>query len=162
MNIQTRNHKLLTQILGELEHEGKYRCNQNCTLDEIANTLQDVRKRTNIWKYSPYQNSFFKEKQSLRVELKDKPRKMVAEVAKKENSSHNCGSANHYANNCAKEKKKVYAIEKVSEEEYPAEDSESDSMGDSIREQSEDDQDTRGNTTGNSGHTVGRRHATGH
>ncbi|MBW0506986.1 hypothetical protein O181_046701 [Austropuccinia psidii MF-1] len=44
MNIQMRNHKLLTQMPGELEHAVKCRCNQNCTLDDIANTLQDVKK----------------------------------------------------------------------------------------------------------------------
>ncbi|MBW0470830.1 hypothetical protein O181_010545 [Austropuccinia psidii MF-1] len=54
MNIQMRNHKLLKQILGELEHALKFRCNKSCTLDEIANTLQDVRKRTNIGKYSQF------------------------------------------------------------------------------------------------------------
>ncbi|MBW0589238.1 hypothetical protein O181_128953 [Austropuccinia psidii MF-1] len=48
MNIQMRNHKLLTQLPGELEHAVKCRCNKNCTLDDIANTLQDIRKRTNI------------------------------------------------------------------------------------------------------------------
>ncbi|MBW0479964.1 hypothetical protein O181_019679 [Austropuccinia psidii MF-1] len=42
MNIQMRNHKLPTQIPGELEHELKFRCNQSCTLDDIANTLQDL------------------------------------------------------------------------------------------------------------------------
>ncbi|MBW0580324.1 hypothetical protein O181_120039 [Austropuccinia psidii MF-1] len=31
MNIQVRNHKLLTQIPGELEHAVKCRCNHNCT-----------------------------------------------------------------------------------------------------------------------------------
>ncbi|MBW0531423.1 hypothetical protein O181_071138 [Austropuccinia psidii MF-1] len=45
--------------------------------------------------------------------------------------------------NCPKAKNKVYAIEKVLEEEYPTEDSGSDSMGDSIREQSDDDNDPR-------------------
>ncbi|MBW0554046.1 hypothetical protein O181_093761 [Austropuccinia psidii MF-1] len=54
MNIKMRNHKLLTQIPGELEHAVKFRCNHNCTLDDIENTLQDVRKRTNIGKYTPY------------------------------------------------------------------------------------------------------------
>ncbi|MBW0518965.1 hypothetical protein O181_058680 [Austropuccinia psidii MF-1] len=44
-------------------------------------------------------------------------------------------STDHYANKCPKAKKKVYAIEKVPEEESPTEDSDSDSMGDSIREQ---------------------------
>ncbi|MBW0567397.1 hypothetical protein O181_107112 [Austropuccinia psidii MF-1] len=40
-------------------------------------------------------------------------------------------------------KKKLYAIEKVPEEESPIADSESDSMGDAIREPSDDDQDPR-------------------
>ncbi|MBW0515501.1 hypothetical protein O181_055216 [Austropuccinia psidii MF-1] len=141
MNIQMRNHKLLTQIPGELEHAVKFRCNQNCTLYEIENTLQDVRKKTNIGKYSPLKSSVFIEKQPLRVNFKDKPRERVAEVAKKKYSCHNCGSRDHHANNCSKAKKKFNVIEKVLEEESPAEESESDSMGDAIREQSDDNQD---------------------
>ncbi|MBW0487174.1 hypothetical protein O181_026889 [Austropuccinia psidii MF-1] len=74
INIQMRNHKLLTQMPGELEHSVKCRCNHNCALDDIVNTLQDVRKRTNIWKYTLYRSSGFKEKQPFRVEFKDKPR----------------------------------------------------------------------------------------
>ncbi|MBW0561032.1 hypothetical protein O181_100747 [Austropuccinia psidii MF-1] len=138
-----RNHKLLTQLPGEQEHAVKFRCNQNCTLDDIANTLQDIRKRTNIGKFTPYKSSGFKEKQHFRVEFKDKPKERVAEVTKKKNSCHNCGSTDHYAKNCPKAKKKVYAIEKVPEEESTTEDSESDSMGDAIREKSDDDQDPR-------------------
>ncbi|MBW0561373.1 hypothetical protein O181_101088 [Austropuccinia psidii MF-1] len=138
-----RNHKLLTQLPGELEHSVKCRCNQGCTLDYISNTLQDIRKRTNIGKFTPYKSSGFKEKQPFRVEFKDKPKERVAEVSKKKISCHNCGSAHHYANNCPKAKIKVYAIEKVSEEESPTEDSESDSMGDAIRGPPDDDQDTR-------------------
>ncbi|MBW0469890.1 hypothetical protein O181_009605 [Austropuccinia psidii MF-1] len=84
---------------GELEHALKCRCNHNCTLDDIANTLQ-----------VPF-----------RVEFKDKPRERVVEVAKK----------------------KVYAIEKVPEEESPTEYSDSDSMGDAIREQSDEEKDPR-------------------
>ncbi|MBW0491411.1 hypothetical protein O181_031126 [Austropuccinia psidii MF-1] len=114
MNIQMRNHKLLTQMPGELEHEVKCRCNQNCTLDDIANTLQDGG-----------------------VQQK-KPKERVAEVTKKKNSCSNCGSTDHYSN-CPKEKKKVYAIEKVPEEESPTEESESDSMGDAIRDQSDEE-----------------------
>ncbi|MBW0547137.1 hypothetical protein O181_086852 [Austropuccinia psidii MF-1] len=137
MNTQMRNHKLLKQMPGELEHAVKCRCNQNCTIDEITNTLQDVRKRTNIGKFTPYRSSSFNKKQLFRVEFKDKPKERVVEVTKKKNSCHNCGSTDHYANNCAKTKKKVYAIEKVPEEESPTEDSDSDSMADAIREQSE-------------------------
>ncbi|MBW0498840.1 hypothetical protein O181_038555 [Austropuccinia psidii MF-1] len=94
MNIQMRNHKLLTHMPGELEHSGK-------------------------------------------------PRERVAEVKKKKNSCHNCGSTDHYANNCLKAKKKVYAIEKVPEEESPTGDSESESMGDAIREHSDEEQEPR-------------------
>ncbi|MBW0587098.1 hypothetical protein O181_126813 [Austropuccinia psidii MF-1] len=97
MNIQMRNHKLLTQLPGELEHSVKCTCNQNCTLDDIANTLEDIRKRTNLG-----------------------------------NSPHIRAA-----------KKKVYAIEKVPEEESPSEDSDSYSMGDAIREPYDDDQDPR-------------------
>ncbi|MBW0476765.1 hypothetical protein O181_016480 [Austropuccinia psidii MF-1] len=117
-NIQMRNHKLLTQIPGKLEHSVKFRCNQSCTLDDIVNTLK-------------------------MVDLKETPKERVAEVTKKRNSCHNCGSKEHYSNNCPKTKKKVYAIEKVPEEESPTEDSESDSMCDAIRENSDDDQDPR-------------------
>ncbi|MBW0569510.1 hypothetical protein O181_109225, partial [Austropuccinia psidii MF-1] len=138
MKIQMRNHKLLTQMPGEIEHAVKCRLNHNCTLDKIVNTLQDVRKRTNIGKYTPYKSSGFKEKQPFREELKDKPRERVSEVAKKKNSCHNFGSTDHYSNNCPKAKKKFYAIEKVPEEESPTEDSDSDSMGDAIRELSDD------------------------
>ncbi|MBW0547274.1 hypothetical protein O181_086989 [Austropuccinia psidii MF-1] len=112
---------------GELEHVVKGRCNKNFTLDHNSNTLQDVRKRTNIGKYFPYKRSSFKEKHSFRVEFKDNPREKVAEVTKKRNSYHHCGSTDHYANKFPKAKKKV------PEEEYPTEYSESDTMGDAIR-----------------------------
>ncbi|MBW0588886.1 hypothetical protein O181_128601 [Austropuccinia psidii MF-1] len=84
MNIQMRNHKLLTQLPGELEHAVKGRCNQNFTLDEISNTLQDIRKRTNIGKFTPYKSSSFKEKQPFRVEFKDKPKKKSGRSGKEE------------------------------------------------------------------------------
>ncbi|MBW0531049.1 hypothetical protein O181_070764 [Austropuccinia psidii MF-1] len=78
-----------------------------------------------------------------KVQFKDKPREIVAEVTKKKNSCTNCGSTDYYSNKCPKVNKKVYAIEKVAEEEFPTEDSESDSMGDAIREQSDEDKDQR-------------------
>ncbi|MBW0520285.1 hypothetical protein O181_060000 [Austropuccinia psidii MF-1] len=143
MNIQMRNQKLLTKIPGELEHVITCRCNQSCTLGDIENTLQDVRKRTNIGKYCQFRSSSFKEKQTLMMELKDKPREKKAEVTKKKNTCHNCGSADHYSNKFPKAKKKVYAIEKVPEKESQTEDSKSDSMGDSTREHLDNDQDSR-------------------
>ncbi|MBW0511747.1 hypothetical protein O181_051462 [Austropuccinia psidii MF-1] len=138
INIQMMNQKLLTLISGELEHAVKCRCSQICTLDDIESTLQNIWKRTNIGKYSPEESSGFREKQHFRVDFKDKPRERVAEVKKKKNSCHNCDSADHYANNWPKSKKKVYAIEKFPEEESPTEYSESDSMGDAISEQSDE------------------------
>ncbi|MBW0494169.1 hypothetical protein O181_033884 [Austropuccinia psidii MF-1] len=78
-----------------------------------------------------------------KVVFKEKPRERVAEVTKKKDSCHNCGSTDHYANNCTKAKQKVYVIEKVPEEESPTEDSETDSMGNAIREQSDEEQDPR-------------------
>ncbi|MBW0533428.1 hypothetical protein O181_073143 [Austropuccinia psidii MF-1] len=90
----------------------------------------------------PYKSSGFKEKQTFRVEFKDKPGERVAEVTKKKNCCHNCGSTDHYSNNFPKAKKKFYAIEKVLEEEFAKEYPESDSMGDSIREKSDEEKDT--------------------
>ncbi|MBW0493855.1 hypothetical protein O181_033570 [Austropuccinia psidii MF-1] len=143
MNIQMRNQKLLTQIPGELEHKLNCRCNQSCTLNDIANTLPDLRKRKNIGKYSSYRGNGFREKKSFRVDLKHKPKEKMAEVIKKKNNCHNWGSTDHYANNCPNAKKKVYSIEQVPEEKSPTEDSELDSMGGAIREQSDNDQDPR-------------------
>ncbi|MBW0561250.1 hypothetical protein O181_100965 [Austropuccinia psidii MF-1] len=94
-------------------------------------------------KYSQYRSSTFKEKQPFMVDFKDKPKEIVAEVTKKKNAGHNCGSTDHYTNSCPKARKKVYSIKKVREEESPIEHFESDSMGDAIREQSYEDQDPR-------------------
>ncbi|MBW0464949.1 hypothetical protein O181_004664 [Austropuccinia psidii MF-1] len=123
MNTQMRNHKLLTQTPGEPENVVRFSFNQSFTLDDIENILQDVRKRTNMRKYSQYRSSGFKQEQPFRVDLKNKPKERVAEVTKKENSCDNCGSTDHYANNFPKAKIKVYAIEQVPEEESPTEDS---------------------------------------
>ncbi|MBW0463898.1 hypothetical protein O181_003613 [Austropuccinia psidii MF-1] len=71
--------------------------------DGIANTLQDVRKRSDIGKNTPYKSSGFQEKRPFSVEFQDKPREWVAEVEKK-TSCHNCGSTDHCANNCPKAK----------------------------------------------------------
>ncbi|MBW0489290.1 hypothetical protein O181_029005 [Austropuccinia psidii MF-1] len=127
-------------MLAELDQTIKFTYNQSCTLDDMSNALQDVRKRKNIGKYSSYKRSSFKEEQAFMVEIKEKSKERVAEVTKKKESCHNCGSTDHYANNCPKEKKSIYAMEQVPEAESPTEDSESDSMGDGIRKHSDDDQ----------------------
>ncbi|MBW0472995.1 hypothetical protein O181_012710 [Austropuccinia psidii MF-1] len=113
INFQMSNHKLLTQMPGELEHAVKFRCNQTCTLDEIENTLQDVRKRTDMGKHFQFENSSFKEKQPFMVDFEDKLKEKKAQLTNKKNTCHNCGSTGHYSNNCPKDKKKFYAIEQV-------------------------------------------------
>ncbi|MBW0513612.1 hypothetical protein O181_053327 [Austropuccinia psidii MF-1] len=75
MNMQMRNNTLLTQMPGELEHAVNCRCNHNCTLEDISNTLRDVRKRTNLGKDTPYKRNDFKEKQPCCMEFKTNPEK---------------------------------------------------------------------------------------
>ncbi|MBW0465507.1 hypothetical protein O181_005222 [Austropuccinia psidii MF-1] len=77
------------------------------------------------------------------VDFKDKLKERVAEVTNRKDYCHNCGSTGHYANYCPKAKKKDYAIETVTEEEYPTEDSESESMGEAIQVQSDEYQDPK-------------------
>ncbi|MBW0514425.1 hypothetical protein O181_054140 [Austropuccinia psidii MF-1] len=75
------------------------------------------------------------------VKIKDEPKERVAELNKKKNSLHNCGSIDHYANHFPQAKKKGDVIEPLPEEQTPREDFESDSKGYSILEHSDDDQD---------------------
>ncbi|MBW0575470.1 hypothetical protein O181_115185 [Austropuccinia psidii MF-1] len=49
---EMRNHKLLTKLPGDLEHAVKCRFSKESTLDEISNTLQEVRIRTSIGRYN--------------------------------------------------------------------------------------------------------------
>ncbi|MBW0537392.1 hypothetical protein O181_077107 [Austropuccinia psidii MF-1] len=49
---EMRNHKLLTKLPGDLEHAVKCRCSKDSTLDEISNTLQEVRIRRSIGRYN--------------------------------------------------------------------------------------------------------------
>ncbi|MBW0563750.1 hypothetical protein O181_103465, partial [Austropuccinia psidii MF-1] len=64
-------------------------CNQSFNLDEIANTIKDVRKRNKIGKHFTYRSSSFKEKQPFWVDFKDKPKERVSEVTKEKNSCSN-------------------------------------------------------------------------
>ncbi|MBW0476032.1 hypothetical protein O181_015747 [Austropuccinia psidii MF-1] len=112
-------------------------------VEESNNQKVQQWKRTNIGKYSPQKSSCFREKEAFRVQIKDKPREGLAEVTKQKNSCQNFGSTDHFANNCPKAKKEVYALEQVLEEESPTENFESESRGDAIREKSDENQDPR-------------------
>ncbi|MBW0537221.1 hypothetical protein O181_076936 [Austropuccinia psidii MF-1] len=111
-------------------------------IDYIDGLFIDVPSILDYW-ITVRLNKAFKGHASIWVKFKDKPRERVAEVAKKKNSCNSCGSADHYAKNFPKAKKKVYAIEKVPEEGSPAEDSDSEPMGGIIREQSDEEEDPR-------------------
>ncbi|MBW0544446.1 hypothetical protein O181_084161 [Austropuccinia psidii MF-1] len=65
----------------------------------------------------------------------------MAEVTKKKNSCHNCGSTDHYSSRCPKATKKNYAIEKFPEQELQEEDYELEFMCYFIRENSDNDQE---------------------
>ncbi|MBW0481623.1 hypothetical protein O181_021338 [Austropuccinia psidii MF-1] len=104
---------------------------------KAIDTKMNIQMKSQTPDTNARRTSEFSEMHIKMVELKGKPRERVSEVTKKRNSCHNCGSTDHYANNCPKAKKKVYAIEKVTEEKCPTEDSESESMGDAIREESD-------------------------
>ncbi|MBW0552574.1 hypothetical protein O181_092289 [Austropuccinia psidii MF-1] len=92
-------------------------------------------------KYSPYKGNSLIKKQPFVFDNKGKRKEKMAKVTKKKNFCHNWRSTDSYAKSFPKAKQKIYAIEKVQEDEILAEDSESDSIGDSIRVTSDDDQD---------------------
>ncbi|MBW0524943.1 hypothetical protein O181_064658 [Austropuccinia psidii MF-1] len=121
--------KLKKSMAGETGHGGGVKLSKSTAMVLRYGKQPCHSKRTNtLWK---------------NIHMSDKPKERVEEVTKKKNSCHNCGSTDHYANNCPKAKKKVYAIEKVPEEDSPTEDSDSDSMGDAIKKQSDEEQDQR-------------------
>ncbi|MBW0583883.1 hypothetical protein O181_123598 [Austropuccinia psidii MF-1] len=127
MNIHMSNHKLLTQMPGELEHAVKCRCNHNCTLDDIENTLQDVRKRTNIGC-------------SLKTNTekgwqKWKRRKIIFATVVQQTIM---------PTTVQRKREKSMPLRTSQGRNPQTQDSEPDSMVDAIREQSDDDQDPRG------------------
>ncbi|MBW0554659.1 hypothetical protein O181_094374 [Austropuccinia psidii MF-1] len=128
------SHEMIKELTASMEKIFK-------TLQERHAHLSKASEETNKRLNQVFEEQHHRKRD--RVEIKEKPRERVAEVPKKKNSCHNCGSTDHHANNCPKEKKKVYTIEKVPEEESPTEDSESDYMGNAIRQQSDEEQDPR-------------------
>ncbi|MBW0467547.1 hypothetical protein O181_007262 [Austropuccinia psidii MF-1] len=59
INLQMRNHKLLTQISGELEHTVKFRCNHNCTLDGVAKYLTRYEEKDKYREIFPMSKQWF-------------------------------------------------------------------------------------------------------
>ena len=136
MTIEMRNHKILTKLPGDLEHAVKCRCSKISSIDDIANVIQDVRKKTSIGSSSPYRSHDSREKPKILMEKDLKPTN-GEEAPRRRNTCHNCGSPDHYANNCPKGKKKIFAIEEESVEEHMEYKSDSDSMGNGLRQDSD-------------------------
>ncbi|MBW0501491.1 hypothetical protein O181_041206 [Austropuccinia psidii MF-1] len=101
-----RNKKLLTKLPVDLENAVKFRLPKESTLDEISNTLQEVRIRTSIGRHNFHIPGNNRENQTL--EAKEAP---DPEELKKTKTCHNCRSPTHYADNCAKEKKEIFERE---------------------------------------------------
>ncbi|MBW0528705.1 hypothetical protein O181_068420 [Austropuccinia psidii MF-1] len=123
-------------MIGELEHAVKFRCNQSCTLHEMANTSQDVRKTTNIGKYSQFRSSSFKGKEDFRVQLKEKPKEKMAEVTKERNTCTNVDQQTIMPITSQRQRIKYMALKKSHRNMNQT-------MGYAIREKSDDDQDPR-------------------
>ncbi|MBW0482375.1 hypothetical protein O181_022090 [Austropuccinia psidii MF-1] len=123
-NIQMRNQKLLTQMKRELEHAIKCRCNQSCTLDDISNTLQDLRKRTIIGKYYPYKSRSFKQKKPFHDGNQGKTQRKSGRSDQQAKHFSQLWVTRSLCKKLSKGKSKVYDIEQVPEEESPTEYSE--------------------------------------
>ncbi|MBW0517696.1 hypothetical protein O181_057411 [Austropuccinia psidii MF-1] len=91
MNLQMRNHKLLTQVPGELEHAVKSRCNKECTLDYISNSLQEVRSKTSIGRDDTHSTGDNWENTNLETKEAHDP-----EESGKPGICHNCGLPNQF------------------------------------------------------------------
>ncbi|MBW0470246.1 hypothetical protein O181_009961 [Austropuccinia psidii MF-1] len=114
---------------------------KHCKIDEIAKDLQELRKTTKIWKYSPHKTNGFRDKPLFKVDRKEKPWEKVSAVRNKRKVFHNCASTGHYTNNLSKAKRKIYAIVEVPGEEAHTEGCDSDSIGNAIINNSDEDQD---------------------
>ncbi|MBW0563850.1 hypothetical protein O181_103565 [Austropuccinia psidii MF-1] len=95
---EMRNHKLLSKLPGDLEHEVKCRCSKESTLDEISTTLQEVRIRTSISRYNTHSTGDKRENPTLEAkESHDSDSEITT-------GFHNYESPNHYAENTPKDR----------------------------------------------------------
>ncbi|MBW0489319.1 hypothetical protein O181_029034 [Austropuccinia psidii MF-1] len=86
-----RTHKLLTKIPGDLEHAVKFIFSKESTLDEISNTLQEVRIRTPIGRYNTHRTDNDRENLTFEAKEAHEP-----EELNKKKSFHSFRSPNHY------------------------------------------------------------------
>ncbi|MBW0470022.1 hypothetical protein O181_009737 [Austropuccinia psidii MF-1] len=97
-----RNHKLLTNLPGDLEHAVKSRFSKESTLDKISATLQEVRIKTFIGRYNNHSIGDNRENPTLEdKETHDSEYEITT-------GSHNCESPNHYADNFPKDREEIF------------------------------------------------------
>ncbi|MBW0586173.1 hypothetical protein O181_125888 [Austropuccinia psidii MF-1] len=118
-----RNHKLLTKLPGDLEHAVKCRCSKESTLDQISNTLQEVRIRTSIGRYNNHSTGDNRENPTLEAkETHDSESEITT-------GFHNCESPNHYAENSPKDREEIFPREEETGKDQEGHESDSDSVG---------------------------------
>ncbi|MBW0593629.1 hypothetical protein O181_133344 [Austropuccinia psidii MF-1] len=125
-----RNHKLLTQLPGDLEHAVECRCSKESTLDKISNTLQEVRIRTSIGRYN--NNSTGDNRQNPTLEAKE-THDSESEITK---GFQNCESPNHYAGNSLKGREELFSREEETRKDQECHESDSDSVGNGCEDNS--------------------------
>ncbi|MBW0581090.1 hypothetical protein O181_120805 [Austropuccinia psidii MF-1] len=118
-----RNHKLLTKLPGDLEHAVKCRCSKESTLDEISNTLQEVRIRTLIGRYNNHSTGDTRANPTLEAKAAYDSESEIT------TGYPNCESPNHYAENSPKDRKEIFAREEEIRKDQKGPESDSDSVG---------------------------------
>ncbi|MBW0519375.1 hypothetical protein O181_059090 [Austropuccinia psidii MF-1] len=118
-----RNYKLLTKLPGDLEHAVKCRCSKEFTLDEISNTLQEVRIRTSIGRYNNHSTGNNRENPTLEAkETHDSDSEITTGFCNRE-------SPNHCADNFTKYREEIFAREKETRKDQEGHECDSDSVG---------------------------------
>ncbi|MBW0553559.1 hypothetical protein O181_093274 [Austropuccinia psidii MF-1] len=120
---ERRNYKLLTKLLGDLEHAVKCRCSKESTLHEISNTLQEVRIRTSIGRYNNHSTGDNRENPTLEA---NKTNDSDSEITTR---FHNLESLNPYADNSPKDRGEMFSREEETTEDQEGHESDSDSVG---------------------------------
>ncbi|MBW0510209.1 hypothetical protein O181_049924 [Austropuccinia psidii MF-1] len=129
MNMKMRDHKLLTQIPGELEHAIKSRCKKDCTLGEITNTLQEVWIGKSIGRYDNNRTGANRYNPTLERKEAHYPAEL-----EKTRTCHRCGSPNQYEDNCPKDRKQIFPREEETRKYQEGYEYCRDSMGNGFRD----------------------------
>ncbi|MBW0557052.1 hypothetical protein O181_096767 [Austropuccinia psidii MF-1] len=118
-----RNHKLFTKLPGDLEHSFKCRCSKEYTLDEISNTLQEVKMRTSIGRCNTRSTGDNRENPTL------KNKEIYDSVSQIKKGFQNLESPNNYSENFLKDREEISAREKETRKDQEGHGSDSDSVG---------------------------------